>query len=139
VPSVRARRLRGADARCALQVLRVHPDRPSQHADAARFERVQAAWEALRVRLVVQRAATREQRPDAATPQDSGARARYDMLTKPHAVRHRVVRPAAPQASPHSLRHAGYAVPRRRPGRHASLLGQRRCAVSVHKLHRAAA
>lgn len=56
VPSARARRLRGADARCALQVLRVHPDRPSQHADAARFERVQAAWEALRVRLVARAA-----------------------------------------------------------------------------------
>jgi hypothetical protein len=38
------------------QVLRVHPDRTGNPADQAGFERVQSAWESLRVRGRVLRA-----------------------------------------------------------------------------------
>jgi hypothetical protein len=36
------------------QVLRVHPDRTGNPADQAGFERVQSAWESLRVRHATQ-------------------------------------------------------------------------------------
>ena len=94
------------------QVLRVHPDRAAGHPDPTGFERVQSAWESLRVRTSARHVvALRARGPEPSSPQDSSSRARYDALSKPHEVRRCVPRAAAARSaerqttwvSPHCL------------------------------------
>jgi hypothetical protein len=119
--ALRPRPLRGADGRRGAGAARAPGPRQRARRRCgfrARAERLGVAAGALRCSS---RRRARTSTPDAPVPQDTSARARYDTLSKPHAVRRRATRAKTPLAAPHAPCY------RRRPAKTSTLTTCVRC------------